>query len=302
MIRPDYLKKGDLVGLVAPSRWVTEAEIAPFLKTLSGWGFKYRLADNLFTRQNQFAGDAKQRTASLLAMLADPEVKAVFSVRGGYGAIHLLDELTGINPDIPPKWLVGFSDITVLHFYFQSKMNCQSLHAAMPYQSGTGDGTDPDSMESMRKALFGKPLQHICAGHQLNRQGKAAGTLMGGNLSVIYSLAGTGYFPDADHLILFLEDVDEYLYHIDRMMYALRLTGLLDRINALVIGSMNRMHDNEIPFGKDAYRIIHDIIKEYTFPVCFGFPAGHQEPNLALIMGGEVELIVDSNNCELKFK
>ena len=337
MIRPEYLKPGDIVGLVAPSRWVTEAEIAPFLKILSGWGLKYRLAENLYIKDYQLAGDKNKRVSGLVTMLNDPEVKAVFNVRGGYGAIHLLDELSRIdsprsklrgiidplykflialaNPAAsygecarriqssgPLKWIIGFSDITFLHFYFQSKLNCQSLHAAMPYQSGTGEGIYPESIESMRKALFGEPLEYAFPGHDLNVPGKASGMLIGGNLSVICSLSGTEYIPETDHLILFLEDVDEYLYHIDRMMYNLKLTGLLNKIRGLIIGGMNRMHDNEIPFGKDAYQIIRDIVSEYQYPVCFGFAAGHQEPNLALIMGGEVELDVNIDYCQLKFK
>jgi len=235
-------------------------------------------------------------------MLKDPEIKALFTVRGGYGAIHLLDELTGSGEGITPKWLVGFSDITVLHFYFQSKLNCQSLHAAMPYQSGTGDGIDPESIESMRKALFGEKLGYTFKGHNLNKNGNTSGRLIGGNLSVIYTLTGTGFIPETDDAILFLEDVDEYVYHIDRMMYNLKLSGILSRIKGLVIGWMNRMHDNEIPFGKDACQIIHDVVTEFKYPVCFGFPAGHKEPNLALIMGSEVELSVNTDQCRLRFK
>jgi len=276
MIRPEYLKHGNTAGLVAPSRWVTEAEITPFLKILSGWGLKYKLAPNLFTRDHQLAGDKNTRAACLMAMLNDPEVKAVFNVRGGYGAVHLLDELPDVQHSGLSKWMVGFSDITVLHLYFQSRLNCQSLHAAMPYQSGTSEGISHESIESMRKALFGELLEYAFPGHNLNFPGKASGMLIGGNLSVIYSLTGSDYIPEADNLILFLEDVDEYLYHIDRMMYNLKLNGLLGKIKGLIIGGMNRMHDNEIPFGKDAYRIIRDIVSKYDYPVCFGFSAGHQ--------------------------
>lgn len=302
MIRPDYLKHGDTVGLVAPSRWVSEAEINPFLDNLSGWGLSYKFAENLFTKDHQFAGDTNKRATGLITMLKDPEIKAVFNVRGGYGAAHLLETLSENKNTIPPKWIVGFSDITVLHFYAQGKLNCQSLHAAMPYQSGKDEGIHPESIESMRKALFGEPLEYTFPGHKLNVHGKTSGILTGGNLSVIYSLTGTEYMPATDNLILYLEDVDEYLYHIDRMMYNLKLTGLLGKINGLVVGWMNQMHDNEVPFGKDAYRIIHDVVSEYRYPVCFGFPAGHQEPNLALIMGSEVKLEVNNRECRLRFK
>jgi len=302
MIRPDFLKQGDTVGLIAPSRWVSEAEIEPFLNTLSGWGLKYKLADNLYTRNHQLAGEKSERIKGLMNMLTDPVIKAIFNVRGGYGAVHLLDDLSENLSEILPKWIIGFSDITILHFFARVKMNCQSLHASMPYQSGTGEGISQESIESMRKALFGEPLKYSFQGHDLNVPGRASGILIGGNLSVIYSLTGSNYIPEEDNLILFLEDVDEYLYHIDRMMYNLKLAGLLGKIKGLVIGGMNRMHDNEVPFGKDACQIIHDVVSEYNYPVCFGFPAGHQEPNLALIMGSEINLEVKKDHCWLNFK
>jgi len=195
----------------------------------------------------------------------------------------------------------GFSDVTVLHAFFQKKLNMESIHGLMPYSIRDTHEIDPSSVESLKKALFGSKLDYAFPAHKLNQTGTTRGQLMGGNLSVLYSLTGTNFLSPTKGTILFLEDVDEYLYHIDRMMYNLKLGGFLDHLNGMIIGHMTGMNDNDIPFGKDAYQIIHDIVSEYDFPVCYGFPAGHENPNLALILGRQVELTVEEESCRIVF-
>lgn len=291
-MRPPYLKKGDLVGIAAPARWVNQDDIAGFMKVLKKEGYE-ALSGEIHPRHHQFAGDDPARLADLQSMFDHPDIRAIFCARGGYGSMRLLEDIDLSEFSKNPKWLVGFSDITALHSLLWTRLKCESLHAGMPYTFKDISGPEDPGITSLFGVLRGEMPGYKVEPHPLNRSGEAEGILTGGNLSVLYSLTGTPYQPDTRDAILFLEDVDEYLYHIDRMMLNLKLSGMLTGLKGLIVGGMTDMHDNETPFGRDAFQIIRDAVNEYDYPVLFDFPAGHRDPNLVLVLGRKHRLTVD---------
>ncbi len=298
MISPPSLKKGDAIGLMAPARKTGEKELEKAIEIIESRGYKVLKGKYLFASENQFAGTDEERTADFQQMIENPEVKTVFAVRGGYGSVRIVDKID-FRPLLKnPKWLAGYSDFTVFHNHLIN-LGLQSLHATMPLNFA---GNTPAALDSLFDVLEGKKPHYRFASYPLNRKGKAVGMLVGGNLSVLYSLMGSYSFPETDGEILFLEDLDEYLYHTDRMMMALKRTGVFKNLAGLIIGGMTDMNDNAIPFGKTAEEIIRESVEEYDFPVAFGFPAGHQPDNRALIMGAEVQLEVEEAWLEIDFK
>jgi muramoyltetrapeptide carboxypeptidase len=291
-LRPPNLEKGDLVGITAPARWVDPSDIEDFTALLEEEGYSL-MTGSIYDRHHQFAGNDHKRLKELQAMMDHPGIRVIFCARGGYGSIRLLEETDLSGFAHSPKWLVGFSDITALHALLHKRLRCESLHACMPYSVKGNVRMENPSVASMFDALRGKAHAYPVKAHPLNRPGQAEGILMGGNLSVLYSLTGTPFQPDTDGAILLLEDVDEYLYHIDRMMQNLKLSGMLEGLRGLVIGGMVDMRDNDIPFGQNAYRIIHEAVREFNYPLLFGFPAGHLDPNLALVLGRQYLLNVE---------
>jgi muramoyltetrapeptide carboxypeptidase len=234
-------------------------------------------------------------------MLDHPDIKAIFCARGGYGTMRLLDKIDLKGFAEHPKWVVGFSDITALHAYLQMRIGVASIHAAMPYTFREVTGTGNPSAESLFRILKGELPSYVVPANPMNREGKGTGILLGGNLSVLYSLTGTPFQFPTRGAILFLEDVDEYLYHIDRMMQNLKLAGMLENLAGLVVGGLIDMHDNEVPFGMDAAEIIRAAVKEFDFPVCFDFPAGHLKPNMAMVLGRQVSLEVTAGGSQLTY-
>ncbi len=295
---PPFLNAGDRVGIVAPARWVDKGDMDFFLSALEGEGWKVETG-SVYSRHNQFSGDDGKRLADLQSMLDNPDIKAVFCARGGYGTARLLDGIDLRAFAGQPKWITGFSDITALHSCILMKIGVAVLHSGMPYT--LRDGKDKAGLASLLAVLKGDLPLYKVPPDKLNRYGAGDGILLGGNLSVLYSLSGTPYQIPTKGGILFLEDVDEYLYHIDRMMLNLKLSGMLEGLVGLVIGGMTDMNDNEVPFGKSAFEIIREAVEPYDFPVCFGFPAGHQEPNLALVLGHEAHLEVGEGGCYLNY-
>ena len=295
MIQPSYLKRGDTVAIIATARKVSKEEIQPAVAFFESYGLLVVLGKNLFETSNQYAGTDEQRTGDLQWALNDPNIKAIIIARGGYGTVKLIDHVDFAEFKKYPKWLVGYSDVTVLHNAIH-KQGIATLHATMPLNFDKSK----DAAESMVDALFGN-LTHIeTEENYSNISGNAKGQLVGGNLSLIYSLSGTPFDIDTRDKILFIEDLDEYLYHIDRMMMQLKLSGKLKGLKGLIVGGMTDMKDNAIPFGKLPEEIILDVVKEYNYPVCFDFPAGHIDRNLAMYFGREVELNV-TDNATLKF-
>jgi muramoyltetrapeptide carboxypeptidase len=300
MITPPWLKSGDIIGLVAPASYVKADELARFLTFLDTWGLKFIQGKNLFRRKNSFAGNDDQRASDFQQMLDDPSVKAILCARGGYGTIRIVNKLRFDKFMRNPKWIVGCSDITVLHTLLQKNLGMESMHAIMPRHISDGK-KDLSSLESLKNALFGNLKEYHLKSDRHNRSGEASGILVGGNLSVLYSMRGTELDIDTAGKILFLEDVGEYLYHIDRMIINLKISGKLKNLKGLIIGGMSGMKVSVSGFRKTAYEVIHEAVEEYTYPVMFGFPAGHMRPNLSLILGREVILGVNPDQCNLKF-
>lgn len=291
MHTPRYLKPGDRVGLASPSRAIDPEKTAFAKQVLVSWGLEVVEGINTYSKKHQFAGTDEERAEDFQSMMDDGRVRAIVCNRGGYGAMRIIDRLDFSKFVEDPKWIVGFSDITVFHAHIQRNFNIETLHAKMPVNITSTDDSEP-SLTTLKKALFGQELEYILPGSDLQRDGKAKGILTGGNLSILCNLLASPSEIDTSGKILFLEDVDEYLYHIDRMMMALKRAGKLARLAGLIVGSMTKMRDNDIPFGKTAEEIIMDAVQEYDYPVYFGFPAGHTEDNRALILGREVNMNV----------
>ncbi|MBP6872913.1 MAG: LD-carboxypeptidase [Bacteroidales bacterium] len=292
MTTPPYLKKGDKIALVSPARKVTPEEISPAKKLFESWGLEVVEGENLYAAYNQFAGSDAQRTADMQRALDDDSIRAIVCSRGGYGTVRIIDRLDFNRFASHPKWIVGFSDITVLHSHIHRHLNIETLHAIMPVNIRERCESDR-SLNSLRKALFGKELSYRYPAEPFFRKGSARAQLVGGNLSILYSLTNTRSDISTNGKILFIEDLDEYLYHIDRMMLNLRRSGKLEGLAGLIVGAMSKMHDNEVSFQKSASDIIAEAVEDYPYPVCFNFPAGHGPDNRALILGREVGLEIN---------
>ena len=290
MIIPPYLDQGDTIGIIAPARKVTREEVEPAITLLQEWGYRVREGKNLYGAYRQFSGRDDLRASDLQECFDDPEVRAILCARGGYGSVRLIDRLDWRTLLRDPKWLIGYSDVTALHSHIHQRLGMESLHAAMPLNfRDTGNET---ALESLRMALQGTLRAYRVGPHALNRDGVAEGPLVGGNLSVIYSLLGSPSSPDVAGKVLFLEDLEEYLYHVDRMMMNLRRNGWLDKIAGLIVGGMTGMNDNTVPYGQSAEEIIREAMEGTGVPLAFGFPAGHIPDNRALLLGRRVRLEV----------
>lgn len=296
MIQPAYLKQGDKVAIIATARKISPEELESAVTFLESYGLSVIFGNHLFAIDNQYAGSDAQRSEDLQWALNDPDIKAVFMARGGYGTVRLMDAISFDGFLKNPKWIVGYSDITVLHNTMHQH-GVETLHATMPINFYK----DEEATRSMMQALMGGLNAITALPHPLNRRGKGSGEIVGGNLSLIYSLSGTTYDLNTTGKILFIEDLDEYLYHIDRMMMQLKLSGKLENLAGLVVGGMTDMKDNLVPFGKKAEEIILDAVKDYHFPVCFHFPAGHIDRNMALYLGRKTKLDVHADSVSLSY-
>jgi len=299
MKTPPYLQKGDSVAIVAPARSVSIEEMMPAITLFEEWGLKVVLSENLFAVHNQFAGTETERAEDFQKMLDDEEIKAIICARGGYGVVRIIDLLNFENFIHHPKWIVGYSDITVLHSHIHTRFGIETLHATMPINIYANPNYE--STESMYAALFGNQLSYQIPTSTYSKAGEGKGELVGGNLSILYSLSASESDINTDGKILFIEDLDEYLYHVDRMMQNMKRSGKLNYLSGLIIGGLTEMKDNTIPYGATAEEIILEAVAEYDYPVCFGFPAGHSDDNRALIMGREVSLSVSKGISELNF-
>ncbi len=291
---PDFIKEGDMVAIISTARKISEEELKPALDFFEKQNLKVRLGSHLFAVSNQFAGSDEQRAADFQQMLDDEQIKAVFFARGGYGSVKIIDNIDFEKFLEKPKWLCGYSDVTVIHSHVHH-LGVQTLHCTMPINFPQ-DGVVTESLKTMMKALSGKKNSYQIPSHHLNRAGETEAILCGGNLSILYSINGSISDIDTDGKILFIEDLDEYLYHIDRMMMNLKRAGKLKNLAGLIVGGMSDMNDNTVPFGKSPEEIISECVAEYSYPVCFGFPAGHIAENYALILGAKCNMKVDIND------
>jgi len=297
MKSPRPLKDGDAIRIVSSARKISREEIEPAINVFAEWGLRVQLGKNLFESHHQFAGTDHKRSADLQDAIDDDEVKAVIFARGGYGSVRIIDKLDYSRFIENPKWLCGYSDVTAVHNHVHN-LGVQSLHCSMPINFSTNSKL---SLESMKKALFGEKYEVISAANKLNRVGQCVGEIVGGNLSMLYSLSGTNSDIDTNGKILFLEDLDEYLYHVDRMMQNLKKSNKLNNLAGLIVGGMTDMNDNIIPYGKTAPEIISEAVSQFHFPICYDFPAGHQKDNRCLILGRQAKLVVDDNGAQINF-
>ena len=295
MILPKKLKIGDKIGIISTARKISLEELSSAIKLLESWGIKVVLGRNLFEKDNQFSGTIKQRSTDLQQMIDDNSIKAILCARGGYGTVQIIDNIDFSNLRNNPKWIVGYSDVTVLHSHLHN-LGFASLHATMPINFETNT---KESLKSLKNSLFKIERSIECKAHPFNRFGKTEADIVGGNLSILYSLLGSDSDINTDGKILFIEDLDEYLYHIDRMMMNLKRNGKLEKIRGLIVGRMSDMNDNTISFGKTAEEIILDSTKDYDFPICFGFPAGHLDDNRSILLGVSSVLEITANGVSL---
>ncbi len=302
IIIPPYLEKGDTIGLVCPAGFLPLDKTKQAMETIESiWGFKVRIGKTVGHQHHYFSGTDDERLADLQSMMDDPEIKAILCGRGGYGTGRILDRLDFTSFCRQPKWIIGFSDITVLQAHLLSKYNIASVHGPMANAFNDGGDAGP-YVHSLREVLEGKGTTYTAPAHPFNRSGEATGTLMGGNLALMAHLVGTVSDLDTRGAILFLEDVGEYLYNIDRMMYQLKRSGKLDQLAGLIFGGFTDCKDTTLPFGQSVEEVLRAHVKEYHYPVCFGFPVSHEAPNYALKTGCTYRLLVQSNEIHLEAK
>ncbi len=295
ILKPPYLKKGDTIAIAATARKVSPNDLSFAIRLIQEKGFKIVLSKNIYSEFHQLAGDDSVRTQAFQELIDREDIQAIFIARGGYGTVRIIDQIDFTALKKFPKWICGFSDITVLHAHL-FQMNIQSVHSTMPMLFNQSEL----ATNSLFDILEGKKIHYPITPHPLNRTGECQGILVGGNLSVLYSLSGSPSQLDLKDKILFIEDVDEYLYHIDRMMMQLKRAGMLKKLKGLIVGGFTDLKDNTVAFGKTAEEIIFEAVKEYDYPVCFHFPAGHIKDNWAFVHGGEVYLNVGKNLIHLK--
>ncbi|MEJ7557054.1 MAG: LD-carboxypeptidase [Pedobacter sp.] len=296
--QPAYLKRGDKVAIVCPAKKLPKS-INAAIAILENWGLEVVVGQTVTASYHQFAGDDALRTADLQQYLDDPEIKAVIAGRGGYGTLRIIDELDFTTFVEHPKWIVGFSDITVLLSHVYAKYQVQCIHGQMPY---TFEDSTPEAMSSLKTALFGGEMvyESSTTNTLINRIGEAEGILIGGNLTLLVMLQGSESEIDYTDKILFIEDVGEHEYSIDRLMRMLKRAGKLSKLKGLIIGAFNGFEIEDIPFGDSPEKVIWELVKEYDYPVCFNFPVGHIDDNRAMVVGKKGILNVGLEQTELR--
>lgn len=296
-LAPPYLKKGDKVAITCPAKKLP-SPMTDAIKLLQSWGLEVVLGKTVDASYHQFAGDDELRTKDLQRFIDDDSIKAIFAARGGYGTMRIIDQVDFSRFTQNPKWVIGFSDITVLHAHIYNNYNIQSIHGQMPINIPDASAK---SLETLRKALFCEELIYEVKPNPLNRAGNGSGVLIGGNLSLLVAISGSASDMDYSGKILFVEDVGEYLYATDRLLRTLDRAGKLKTLAGLIVGGFTGVKDNDVPFGQTVSEIIMEVVKNYTYPVCFDFPAGHIPDNRSLIFGKMVGLTVTASQCGIKY-
>jgi muramoyltetrapeptide carboxypeptidase len=298
MVIPPALNTGDKIRIVSPAGKVDEKVVLPAAEWLEKQGYQVVLGNHVFARHFQFAGTDRQRLEDFQVAFDDPETAAILCSRGGYGTVRIISKLNFAKLMKHPKWIIGFSDITILHSCLNNQ-GMATIHGVMPRYFFDKNGQPCENLQTLMQLLTGRSVSYSIPFAEGDRPGKATAEMVGGNLSVISSMQGTRCEMKTAGKILFLEDIDEFLYHTDRMMHQLKLSGKLSKLTGLVLGNFTDMKDNESPFGKNIHEIISDAVREYDYPVCYGFPAGHDEKNLALAFGKIWELDVSEKKSTL---
>lgn len=297
---PPYLQKGDTIGIVCPAGYMAAEKVQTCINTLQEWGYQVKIGNTVGGNSTTyFSGTDEERLADFQQMLDDDEVKAVLCGRGGYGMGRIIDNIDFKKFKKQPKWVIGYSDITVLHSHLYSNYYISSLHSPMA-GAFNEEGYKNEFVLSLKNALEGKKIKYSCAPHDFNKKGEAVGELIGGNLALLAHLVGTDSDIKTRGRILFIEDVGEYSYNVDRMLHQLKRSGKFSKLAGLIIGGFTDMKDTERPFGKTVYEIIQELIKEYDYPVCFDFPVSHSDRNYALKIGVGYKLKVSKSKVSLE--
>lgn len=289
MYQPPALKKGDTIGIVAPAGRIDARKIGPAIERFKAWGLNVVFGDNLLGGYHQFSGTDSQRKSDFQKMMDSPQIKAIVCARGGYGSIRIVNDLCFDGFMQNPKWVVGYSDVTVLHAYLNNVLGVESLHAIMPLNFPDID-QESDALSTLKSTLMGNAPRYELTGHSLNHEATSSGIVLGGNLSILYGLRGTKMDFSPQGKILFIEDVGEELYHLDRMMMNLKVSGVLKQLRGLIVGGMTDMTAGDPPFGQSANEIIDSAVGNCDYPVVYDFPAGHMADNRALILGRHIAL------------
>nr|WP_321487309.1 LD-carboxypeptidase [uncultured Draconibacterium sp.] len=301
MTEPTPLLPGSTIRIVSPAGKIEEKHVMPAVNWLEKQGYIVKLGKHVFARHFQFAGTDEQRAADVQEALDDPGCDIIICSRGGYGTVRIIERLDFTRFLEKTKWLVGFSDITILHSCLHN-LEVPTIHGVMPRYFFDEEGEPKEDLNSMMKLVKGEGISYNIDVAEFDRTGTAPGQLVGGNLSIISSLCGTKYDIDTDGKIFFLEDIDEFLYHTDRMVLQLKLSGKLDNLAGLILGDFTDMKDNKSPFGQTVHEIFAEAVKDFDYPVCHGFPAGHDKKNLALAFGRDWELEVAESGTRLRLK
>lgn len=297
MVVPPYLKKGDCIGITCPAGYMAAAKAQACISILQSWGFEVMVGKTLGSKsKNYFSGTDEVRQNEMQAMLDDENIHAILCGRGGYGVSRIIDGLDFTKFKNKPKWIIGFSDITVLHAHLYTKIEVASLHAPMAVAFNEGENK---YIEALHKAIIGKKAKYSCKTHPFNKPGAVTGELVGGNLSLLAHLSGTPSDINTKNKILFIEDIGEHIYNIDRMLYQLKRSGKLENLAGLIVGGFTDMLDTERPFGKKVYKLINEITGIYNYPVCYGFPVSHTKDNYALKVGMPYTLKISKNKTQL---
>lgn len=301
MKNPSYLKPGDTIAIVAPAGVIkSESSIYESVSLMESWGLHVIIGKQVFSKNNHFAGTDSQRLEDFQWALDDSSIKAIWCARGGYGTVRIIDDLDFSEFQNKPKWVVGYSDITVLHSHIHS-LGVETLHAMMPVNMDFAKESRTKSVATLKKALFGEQIGYSISSSIYNKTGSTSGKLVGGNLTILENLLGTPSSLDTANKILFIEEIGEYKYHIDRLLRALDRSGAFKDCNGLIVGDMSHIKKNNPAFGQRIEDIILDIVSKYNIPVLFDFPAGHEPENRALFLGREIELEVTSSSGSIHF-
>jgi muramoyltetrapeptide carboxypeptidase len=295
---PPYLKKGDTVAVVCTARKFFPEDAKPAIDLLESWGLKVKLGKTIGLDSCQLGGTDTERAADFQDQLDNDNIKAIWCARGGYGTVRIIDMIDFSKFKKHPKWVMGFSDVTVLHSHINT-LNVATLHSIMPF---TVPKAPEEVKQTFKNALFGIKNSYIIPSKSYDRKGVAKGELVGGNLSIIYSLLGSKSSIDTKDKILFIEDLDEYLYHVDRMLQNMKRNDYFKNVKGIIVGSMRDMHDNEIPFGQNEVQLITEIVKDLNIPIAFEFCAGHQKDNRTLMLGSHVDFEVNETEIKLTFE
>ena len=302
LIKPEYLTKGDTIAIVAPSgvlknydNYINEAK-----ELLKSWGLNVIVGKNVFNDDGHFAGTDNERTLDFQNALDDKSIKGIWCARGGYGAVRVIDNLNFEKYKLEPKWIIGYSDITAIHNELHV-LNSESIHAIMCKSLNELDIDNSESVSLLKKTLFGEKISYKIKTNSYNIEGSTSGKLVGGNLTLLHCMLGSKSSINTEGKILFIEDLGEYLYHIDRMLYSLKRAGYFDNLNGLIVGDFTDLRKNTTPFGRNLKELILEIVSDYNIPVLFDFPAGHGKENFPLILGREIELIVEKEDSNIIF-